>query len=218
MMADKNQYILETEVIYGAMQRENIWKIAFAGMTVAAVVSISAAAAVLIWVRPPAPIVVPFDPETGMAVPNAAVQAVSLDERPAVVQSLVYQYVIDRESYNQLDNDIRINRALDRTTGAARQGLVALWDSGSAQYLPGRYGDRTQVDVVVTSITMLGDDRVQVRMRKRLTNPDGASTGNFTAVIGFQFNPAQEATLEAVWRNPLGFRITQYELYQDRRD
>ena len=217
-MSDENQSILEAEVIYGAMQREKLWKIAFAGMTVAAVVSVCASAAVMVWHQPPAPVVVPFDPATGMAVPNAAVEAVTLNERSAVVQSLIYQYVIDRETYNQIDNDIRINRALARTQGNARRGLIALWDSGNETYLPGRYGDRTRVDVVVTSITLLGDDRVQVRMRKLLTNPDGANTGNFTAVIGFDFVAEQQSTLEAVWLNPLGFSVTDYELYQDRRE
>lgn len=217
-MADNDKSILEAEVIYGAIQREKLWKIAFAGMTAAAIVSVCSSAAVMIWHQPPAPIVVPFDPETGMAVPNAAIGSVSLNERSAVVQSLVYQYVIDRESYNQIDNDVRINRALSRTLGAARTGLVELWDSGSDRYLPTRYGDRTQVDVVVTGINLLGDDRVQVRMRKRLTNPDGSNTGNFTAVIGFDFATEQEKTLEAVWQNPLGFTVTDYQLYQDRRD
>jgi len=58
-MADNSQNILEAEVIYGAMQREKIWKIAFSGMTVAAVVSVCASAAVMVWHQPPAPIVVP---------------------------------------------------------------------------------------------------------------------------------------------------------------
>ncbi|MCZ4354785.1 type IV secretion system protein [uncultured Sulfitobacter sp.] len=217
MMADDPKNVLEAEIIYGAMQREKIWKIAFAGMAVTAAVAVFASAAVMVWHKPPAPIVVPFDPTTGMAVPNASVEAVTLDERAAVVQALVYQYVTDRETYNQIDNDLRINRALARTKGTARRGLVELWDSSSERYLPDRYGDRTQVDVVVTGITLLDEDRVQVRMRKRLTNPDGSNTGNFTAVIGYDFEAEEQATLEAVWRNPLGFVVTDYELYQDRR-
>jgi type IV secretion system protein VirB8 len=217
-MSDTLETILDAEVIYGAMQRERLWKFAFAGMTVAAVVAISSASAVMVWHKPLAPIVIPFDPETGMAVPNASVEAVTLSERTAVVQSLVYQYVIDRETYNQIDNDIRINRALARTEGNARTGLVELWDSGSEKYLPTRYGDRTQVEVVVTGITLLDENRVQLRMRKRLSNPDGATVGNFTAVIGFQFETSEQPTLEAVWRNPLGFLVTNYQLYQDRRE
>lgn len=215
-MKEDPQTILDAEIIYGAIQREKLWKVAFAAMTAATLVSVCASAAVMLSYRQPAPIVVPFDPTTGLAVPNASVEAVSLDERTAVVQSLVYQYVIDRETYNQIDNDIRINRALARTTGAARAALVGLWDSGSENFLPTRYGDRTQVEVVVTGITLLDENRVQVRMRKRLVNGDGASIGNFTVIIGFEFATSEQTTLEAVWRNPLGFTINQYNLNQDR--
>ncbi|WP_375262949.1 virB8 family protein [Palleronia sp.] len=215
-MADNAKTIFEAEVIYGAQRREKYWKLATAGMTVTAIFAMGMAGAVMVWHKPPAPVVVPFDPTTGMAVPNANVVGVTLDERTAVVQSLVYQYVQDRETYNQIDNDIRINRALARTEGTAREGLVSLWDSGSDEYLPDRYGDRTQIDVVVTGITLLDEGRVQVRMRKRLTNPDGSTTGNFTAIVGYDFDPNEQPTLEAVWRNPLGFTVTQYELYGDR--
>ncbi|MBF5079980.1 type IV secretion system protein [Paracoccus sp. NBH48] len=102
----------------------------------------------------------------------------------------------------------------------ARRGLV--WSNFgilavNAICRPGT-ATEPQVDVVVTGINLLGDDRVQVRMRKRLTNPDGSNTGNFTAVIGFDFATEQEKTLEAVWQNPLGFTVTDYQLYQDRRD
>ena len=45
--------------------------------------------------------IVPFDSETGMALPNAMVEAVSLTERPAIIEAQVYRYVIDRETYNQ---------------------------------------------------------------------------------------------------------------------
>ncbi|KIT16571.1 virB8 family protein [Jannaschia aquimarina] len=217
-MSEAAGTILEAEVIYGALRREKFWQIGFAGMALVAMVSVGSAAGILYAMRPPAPVVVPFDPATGLAVPNASVEAISLDERTAVVQSLVWQYVTDRETYNQIDNDVRINRALARTDGTARRAFLALWDSGSDQFLPDRYGDRAQVEVVITSITPLPNDRVQVRMRKRLTNPDGATVGNFTAVIGYKFAPGEERTLEAVWANPLGFTVSEYSITQDRRE
>lgn len=217
MSADP-QTILEAEVIYGAMRREKIWMFAALAAGTVALGAVGAAAGVLYAMRPPAPIIVPFDPTTGLAVPNASVTAVSLDERAAVVQSLIWQYVTDRETYNQIDNDLRINRALDRTVGTARQGLLRLWDSSSEDFLPDRYGNRTQVEVVISSVTLLSNDRVQVRLRKRLSNLDGATVGNFTAVIGFAFEPGEERTLEAVWANPLGFQITEYSISQDRRE
>ncbi|MFG6526455.1 MULTISPECIES: virB8 family protein [unclassified Sulfitobacter] len=215
-MNDDPKTILEAEVIYGAMRRERFWQIGFGAMALSAVIATVASALVLTSVRPPAPIVVPFDPTTGNVVPNASVEAVSLDERKAVIQAQVFQYVQDRETYNQIDNDIRINRALAKSTGTARKGLVRLWDSGSEDFLPDRYGNKTQVKVVITSISILDTGRVQVRMRKRLDSPDGSTLGNFTAVVGYEFQPGEERTLEAVWKNPLGFSVTEYEIYADR--
>lgn len=217
-MEQKGKTILEAEVIYGALRRERFWQLGFGIMTLCAVAAIGAASTVVVSYRPPAPILIPFDPATGLAVPNASVTGVSLDERTAVVQSLFHQYVTSRETYNQIDNDLRINRVLARTTGTARQGLLRLWDSGSEDYLPKRYGTRTQVEVVINSITLLGENRIQVRMRKQLSSPDGTTVGNFTAVASYDFTAIEETTLEAVWQNPLGFTVSEYQLYKDRRE
>lgn len=218
MARDNPQTILDAEVIYGALRRERLWQMLFGGMTFAAIAAIVAAAAVILYLRPPAPIVVPFDPTTGLSVPNASVEAISLDERDAVVQSLIFQYVTDRETYNQIDNDLRITRALARSRGNGQASLARLWDSDSEGNLPDRYGARTEVEVVISSITLLSNGRVQVRMRKRLRTPDAATVGNFTAVIGYAFAPGEERTLEAVWQNPLGFLVTEYSITQDRRE
>jgi len=53
-------------------------------------------------------------------------------------------------------------------------------------------------------------------MRKRLDSPDGSTLGNFTAVVGYEFQPGEERTLEAVWKNSLGFSVTEYAIYADR--
>jgi type IV secretion system protein VirB8 len=50
-----------------------------------------AAAAVALSIKAPLPVVVPYDPETGMALPNATVVAVSLAERPAVIEAQIYR-------------------------------------------------------------------------------------------------------------------------------
>lgn len=215
---DDPKSFLEAEVIYGAIQREQFWKVAAAACGTTALIAIIAASFVVVNVRPPAPIIIPFDPATGMAVPNAAVTSISLDEQSAVTQSLLYQYVLDRETYNQIDNDLRIRRALARSVGNARRGLVSLWDSTQPDYLPTRYGKGATVSAVVISISLLDEGRAQVRLRRTLTNGDGSSVGNFTAVIGYTFEPTEEKTLEAVWQNPLGFTINEYSVFQDRKE
>lgn len=217
-MAKEASSILEAEVVFGALRRERLWQWIGAGSVATALVALATASVVVMSYRPPAPVVVPFDPATGVAVPNAAVGSIRLDEERAVIEALAFQYVMDRETYNQIDNDIRINRALARTAGTARAELRRLWDSSQEGNWPSRYGGRTQITASITGIALLGGDRVQVRMRKRLTNPDGASEGGFTVVLKYEFRAGEEKTLEAVWQNPLGFTVTEYAVTAERRE
>ena len=68
---------------------------------------LSAAAVAILDVDPP-PVVVPYDPETGFALPEASVGATSVTANQAIIEAEVFRYVTDREVYNQLDNDLRI--------------------------------------------------------------------------------------------------------------
>lgn len=211
------QSSLTAEVIYGAFRREKQWKLAFAGMAIVASIAVTSAAFVITSFTPPAPVVVPYDANTGMAIRNAGVEAVSLSEDDAIISASIYRYVADRERYNQLDNDLRIKRAMAMSEGAALTGLRAIWNSASRSYPPSVYGDRAVIDVSITSITRITNDRAQVRMIKRLTTPDGVSEGAFTSVLMYAFEPGEEKTLEAVWQNPLGFKVLDYAITADKK-
>ncbi|SFD14611.1 virB8 family protein [Tropicimonas isoalkanivorans] len=209
---------IEEELIFGAMRREKQWKLAtlFAGLV--AMGSLVAAAIVVLSYTPPPPVLIPYNPETGMAMPNATVRSISLAEREAVIEAAVYRYVIDRESYNQIDNDLRIRRALSQSSGRARTSLSAAWDSGNASYPPARYGDRAEIQVNVLSISHITNDRAQIRLQKRLVSPDGLREGDFTIVLAYDFDPATQKSLEAVWQNPFGFTVTDYNITSDKRE
>lgn len=214
-MAD-NQKTLDAELIFGALRREKQWKIATAVMTFVAISAIGVAAYVITGLRPPPPVVVPYDPNTGLSLPNAAVRSVSLGEEESVVQASVYRYVIDRETYNQLDNDVRIQRALTMSEGTALATLKRLWNSASENYIPKHLGDKTRVEVNITSISRISSDRMQVRLFKTRVTPDGRTTGRFSIVLKYAFEANEEKTLAAVWQNPLGFKILEYNISADR--
>ena len=121
-MSQMNE-VIEEELIYGARRRERVWK-AIAGVaSLFGVTGCLAAAAVAVLDVDPPPALVPYDPSTGMALPEASVQAVSLAERPAMIQAQVFRYVVDRETYNQLDNDLRVRRVM--ASRRARNSLKA---------------------------------------------------------------------------------------------
>ena len=124
--------------------------------------------------------------------------------------------VTDRETYNQLDNDLRVERVLAESDGAAAASLRALWTSGSEAYPPDTYGEDARLEVEILSITLISANRAQVRLRKRLSSPRGSQTGLFTATLMFAFRPEERRSIDEVWQNPFGFTVTEYAIRSDR--
>ena len=212
----EDREIIEEELVYGARRRELFWqKLGLASLSFGALGCL-AAALVAILDTDPAPLIVPFDSETGMALPNAVVEAVTLTERPAIIEAQIYRYVTDREAYNQLDNDLRVARVLSQSDGAAATSLRALWTSGHEDYPPQNYGDDARLEVEILSITLISANRAQVRLRKRLSAPRGSQTGLFTATLMFAFRPEERRAIDDVWQNPFGFTVTKYAIRSDR--
>lgn len=208
--------VVEEELVWGALRRERLWRIVGLSGGGFGILGCLAAAAVALMMPQPLPLIVPYDPESGLALPNATVAAVRLDERPAVIEAQIHRYILDRETYNQLDNDLRVNRVLAQSAGAAEAGMRAIWTSGQATYPPTRYGAAAEMTVEIASISLIGDNRAQVRLRKRLTGPEGSQTGLFTATLMFEFRPEAARSIDEVWQNPFGFTVTQYAIRSDR--
>ena len=208
--------VVEEELIYGARRRERVWKAVAGVCFLFGTAGCLAAAAVAVLDVDAPPALVPYDPSTGMALPEASVQTVSLAERPAMIQAQVFRYVVDRETYNQLDNDLRVRRVMASSDDGAAATMRALWTSGQDAYPPDAYGPNAQIDVEVVSITLITNDRAQVRLKKRLTNRDGVTTGDFTATLLFGFAPEERRGLDEVWSNPLGFVVREYAITSDR--
>jgi type IV secretion system protein VirB8 len=217
-MGINTRELVEEELVYGALRREQLWRMMGLGGAGFGAVGCLAAAAVALMVEAPPPVVVPYDPATGMALPNARVETVSLAERPAVIEAQIYRYIYERETYNQLDNDLRVRRVLAQSSGAAETSMRAIWTSGQENYPPTRYGTSAEMAVEIASITLIGENRAQVRLRKRLTSPQGVQDGSFTATLMFAFQPERTRSIDDVWQNPFGFTVTQYAIRSDRSE
>jgi type IV secretion system protein VirB8 len=210
--------LVEEELIHGALRREQLWRMIGLCGAGFGILGCLAAAAVALMVETPPPVVVPYDPETGLALPNATVETVQLSQRPAIIEAQIYRYILDREAYNQLDNDLRVRRVLAQSSGAAEASMRTMWTSGQESYPPTRYGPSAEMAVEISSITLIGENRAQVRLRKRLTSPQGALDGSFTATLMFAFQPERARRLDDVWQNPFGFTVTQYAIRSDRSE
>ncbi|MEP3332292.1 type IV secretion system protein [Sedimentitalea sp.] len=208
--------IIEEELIYGALRRERLWqRLGLLGLIFGSLGCLSAALVAILDVDPP-PVVVPYDPETGFALPEAAVSATTVTENRAIIEAEVFRYVTDREVYNQLDNDLRIRSVLRRSDGSAQASLRQIWNSAKPDYPPVVYGPKSRLEVEVLSINRISNNRATVRLRKRLTSINGVQAGLFTATLLFQFRPETRRTIDQVWTNPFGFTVVEYAIRSDR--
>jgi len=215
-MAQSKKEIVEEELIYGARKREGFWrKLALTGWSFGIIGCLSAAA-VAVFTERPAPALVPFDPATGMALPMASVGTISLNEQQAVVQSLVFAYIRDRETYNRIDNDQRVQTLLNRSEANARRSLVEQWTADNPNYPPTLYGENSRMDVEVISVTPISNDRATARIVKRLISPRGTTEGTFSVSLAYNFQPQEQRTLEALWQNPFGFSVREYVVSSER--
>ena len=213
---DEETAIIEEELVYGALRRERLWqRLGLLGLIFGILGCLSAAAVAILDVDPP-PVVVPYDPETGFALPEASVGATTVTENRAIIEAEVFRYVADREVYNQLDNDVRIRSVLRRSDGAAQASLRQIWNSANAEYPPSVYGPNARLDVEILSINLIGNNRATVRLRKRLTSIQGVQAGLFTATLLFEFRPEESRSIDQVWTNPFGFTVAEYSIRSDR--
>ncbi|WP_079212793.1 type IV secretion system protein [Brucella pituitosa] len=204
--------VLEEELIFGALDRERRWRriayiasiFGFSGCLLAGVVATS--------VDKPAPVLVPFDIRNGLPLPNVQISSFSTQHKEAIIESMIYSYVSDRETYHVFDNDLRIETVKARSTGLALKTLISLWDSFSGDYLPRQYRDNARIDVAISSITLLSENRAQVRLLKRLTTTDGIKDNAFLVTLEYELTPSKKKSLEAVWKNPFGFVVKNYRV------
>jgi len=133
-----------------------------------------------------------------------------------VMQSLVFAYVRDRETYSQLDNDVRIESVFARSTGQAARSLQQLWNEQNPNYPPKVYGDNSRLDVAVSSISDIGNNRAQARITKRLTTIDGMTEGTFVVTLAYDYDPSTLRSLDGVWANPFGFTVSEYSVAAER--
>lgn len=213
---DEETAIIEEELVYGALRRERLWqRLGLFGLVFGILGSFSAAAVAILDVDPP-PVVVPYDPATGFALPEASVGATTVTENRAIIEAEVFRYVADREVYNQLDNDVRIRNVLRRSDRAAESSLRQIWNSANEDYPPTLYGPNARLDVEILSINLISNSRATVRLRKRLTSLGGVQAGLFTATLLFEFRPEESRSIDQVWTNPFGFTVVEYAIRSDR--
>lgn len=203
---------LEEEMAFGIRKRERIAWIVASGGVATGLLGVAAVVLMLPLKQTEAYLAI-VDKDTGVAERVVSVEKAGVDQAEGIKQSLLYSYVIDRETFDGRDNDDRILKVYSRSEDGARRSLVALWAEGSENYPPKVYGASAKATVAITSITPITETTYQVRYTKTLArDADPERIGKFYATVTFRFAPSQQSAISLVWENPTGFIVTDYRV------
>ncbi len=208
----KRRTSLSEDMIFGLKRRERLaYGLAFLG-SVIGLLGVGTTLALLPLKESQAFLAI-VDKDTGIAERVVEVEAAGMSDAAAVQQALLFNYVSDRETFDEHDNEARILSVYRRSAEDARASLVALWDEGNESYPPAIYGGGARATVRVLAINPITDTTAQVRFEKTLTRPNGTvQTGKFSATVAWAFQPKAEKTMKLIWENPLGFTVTAYRV------
>jgi type IV secretion system protein VirB8 len=208
----------EDEVFFGLQRRAALfgW---MAGLSLVVALCAVGAMVLILPLKEIRPYVVMVDRQTGESELVVSTRPADLAETDAVRQAELVRYVTERETYDVADNRERIPQVLAASEAQAAASLRALWTREAEQYPPAIYGEDSLIRVKVRSVAMLNEATAQVRFTRTLEQPGLQPVVRaFVATVGFAFQPRVERTLEAVWRNPLGFSVTSYRIDAETLD
>jgi type IV secretion system protein VirB8 len=222
MNTKEPQHSFEDEIFFSLRQQRNNWAKIAIGSVAASLLSLGCLVAIL-PLNETKPFVVMVDKTTGEAEKIVQVRPATLEQQDAVRQAELVSYVVDRETYDQSDNPTRIPDVMMRSAGNAAETLAHIWTGTSPQYPPTVYGPDVRVRVVVKSISISPSakrnvpDLARVRITKyREEKGKETAERTFVATVGFLFQPNENAKLETVWKNPLGFSVVSYRIDAER--
>lgn len=210
--------LLESELIFGVRKRERFaWAIA-AGAIVLGLAGVGTTLAVLPLKETKAFLAI-VDRDTGLAERTVEVQHATIEQVDAVKQSLLFNYVMDRETYDAADNEARIRKVYIESDGSARQSLRELWTEGHSGFPPLVYGQSGKVVIDVINITDVAENTAQVRFTKTLIRPgEDDRIGKFYATVTYGFTPSSSTALKLMWQNPFGFTVTDYRVTSEQME
>jgi type IV secretion system protein VirB8 len=218
MARQETAHRFEDEVFFGLQRRTKL----FGWLSVLSLVTCLLSVAAVVMMLPLKeirPYVVMVDRQTGESELVVSTVPGGLSERDAVRQAELVRYITERETYDVADNRERIPQVLATSEGQAADSLRGLWNSSAAQYPPAVYGETSLIRVRVRSVTILNDTTAQIRFIRTLEEPGMQPVVRaFVGTVGFAFHPRTERTLEAVWKNPLGFTVTSYRIDAETLD
>lgn len=208
-VSEQKSYVETMMFLEPKRQTRVAWGVAIAFGAIATAQAISIA--YMMPLKESVPYLGIVDKDTGQAERVVEVSRANINDSDAIKQSLLFGYVVDRETFDPSDNEARIPAVYRKSAGSAAQDLRNLWSPENPNYPPKLYGDSSRIKVKILSITPVTANTATVRFEKIWTAPNTDDRiGKFFATVTYEFQPAQQSTVEMVWENPMGFTVTGY--------
>lgn len=177
--------------------------------------AIAIAEAIALMVLMPLKTVVPYtllvDRTTGFVQALKPLEPNEITPDRALVQSMLVQYVIARESFDLSSLKANYQKAGLWSAGDARQQYLALMQPSNADGPLMRYSRGTVVETRVKSVSRLGEQSALVRF-DTIRRDGGGQPGPaqpWVAVVEYRFS-GEPMSAEDRFLNPLGFQVTGY--------
>lgn len=161
------------------------------------------------------PYVFVVDKTTGQTERVVAVDGLELTNEEAIIQSNLWSYVINRESYDSYDNEFRYKNVVRMSSERALKDYQGIWAQDNPQHPNIIYGSGVRLHVAIRSVTIINENQnlAQVEVdftRKQANTKDRKATG--VATVRFEYTPSNNTSIEDVWNNPLGFKVLEYRM------
>lgn len=156
-----------------------------------------------------------FDHSSGEVTSIGKLEPTTLSSNAEVSRYFLIHYVIQAESYDADNIDQPYQMVWAQSSEHVRQQYENLVNSSNPNSPYRLYGKDKYVTVHVTSVNRLNDNTVDVKFEKTLH--DRAANSDQTiqkeAIIKWEFSKA-ETTDKMLERDPLGFKVTYYQVSQ----
>ena len=170
----------------------------------------AAAIALLLPLREVVPYTILVDKQTGYVETARGLDIGTLAEDQAVVESMVAQYVLARETFDPADFNERYERVALWSLGTARDNYVAQYQASSPDNVLGQMRPGTVVQVIVKKIELMTKETALVRFETQRRDAGATSMrSDWQAVVSYRFTGAP-MRMEDRLLNPLGFQVTGY--------
>jgi type IV secretion system protein VirB8 len=196
--------------VHGALRasRQRAWWVAGVAATIALVQAI--ALVLLLPLKTVVPYTITVDRQTGAAQPARSVDIGALSGNEALIQSMLAQYVIARETLDAADLAANYRKVGLWSAGTARSDYLRSMDrSNPASVLTGA-DSATRIVTTIKSISLTAAGAALVRFATDRREGDGPiARRDWAAVIGFGFSDGPLGVEDRLV-NPLGFQVSRY--------